>query len=67
MISSIDPARRAAIVVFTLGDRARDEALVRRLGEQGIIVALRPRGVRVAPHMYNSAAEIEQLLSAVRV
>ena len=66
LVSPLDPAQRAAIVVFTLGDHARDEALVRRLGEQGIMVALRPRGVRVSPHLYNSAAEIERLLQAIR-
>jgi selenocysteine lyase/cysteine desulfurase len=66
LVSPLDPAQRAAIVVFTLGDRARDEALFRRLGEQGIMVALRPRGVRVSPHLYNSAAEIERLLRAMR-
>src|SRR5262245_44173451 len=65
LISPLDSARRAAIVTFTLGDRARDEALVRRLGEQGIVVALRPRGVRVSPHVYNSAAEIELLLRTI--
>lgn len=66
LVSPADPAQRAAIVVFTLGDRARDEALVRRLGEQGVMVALRPRGVRVSPHLYNTAAEIERLLHAIR-
>jgi selenocysteine lyase/cysteine desulfurase len=65
LVSPADPARRAAIVVFTLGDRERDEALVRRLGEQGIVVARRPLGVRIAPHLYNSAAEIERLLRAL--
>jgi selenocysteine lyase/cysteine desulfurase len=66
LVSPTDPAQRAAIVVFTLGDRARDEELVRLLGEQGMMVALRPRGVRVSPHLYNSAAEIERLLHALR-
>src|SRR5262245_59031369 len=66
LISPIDPVHRAAIVVFTLGDRARDEALVRQLSEQGIMVALRPRGVRVSPHLYNSAIEIEMLLDAIQ-
>jgi selenocysteine lyase/cysteine desulfurase len=66
LVSPVDPARRAAVVTFTLGERERDEALVRQLGEQGIIVALRPRGVRVSPHFYNSAAEIERLLQAIQ-
>lgn len=65
LVTPRDPARRAAIVTFTLGDQARDEELVRRLDEQGIVVALRPRGVRVSPHFYNSAAEVERLLSAL--
>jgi selenocysteine lyase/cysteine desulfurase len=66
LVSPADPALRAAIVVFTLGERARDEALVRQLEELGIVVALRPRGVRVAPHLYNQPAEIDRLLAAVR-
>lgn len=65
LVSPDEPERRAAIVVFTLGDQERDGELVRRLAEQGIIVALRRRGVRVAPHFYNSPEEIERLLRAV--
>jgi selenocysteine lyase/cysteine desulfurase len=65
LVSPHDPARRAAIVVFTLGNRSRDEALVQQLEAQGIIVALRPRGIRVSPHFFNSAAEIERLLHIV--
>ncbi|HWQ11289.1 MAG TPA: aminotransferase class V-fold PLP-dependent enzyme [Roseiflexaceae bacterium] len=65
LVSPADAARRAAIVTFTLGDVARDGALVDRLAEQGIVVARRPRGVRVAPHFYNTAAEVERLLAAI--
>lgn len=65
LVSPADPARRAAIVVFTLGDPGRDAELVRLLAERGILVALRRRGVRVAPHLYNTAAEIEGLLRAL--
>lgn len=65
LVTPIDPERRAAIVVFTLGDAARDAALVERLEQQGISVALRPRGVRVAPHLYNTPDEIATLLRVV--
>lgn len=65
IVSSPDPARRSAIVTFTLGDRQRDAALVEALDAQGIIVALRPRGVRVSPHCYNTEAEIGRLLDAL--
>jgi len=67
LVSPADPARRAANVVFTLGDAARDEALVQQLAERGMVVALRRRGVRISPHCYNTAAEIERLLDALTV
>lgn len=66
LVSPIDPTRRAAIVVFTLGDAERDEALVQWLTKHGVVVALRRRGVRVSPHCYNTAAEIERLLELLR-
>ncbi len=65
VISSDDPARRSAITVFTLGDRNRDAALVADLERQGIIVALRPLGVRVSPHFYNSESDIARLLDTL--
>lgn len=65
VVSSPDPARRSAIIAFTLGDRERDAALVARLEEGGIIVALRPLGVRASPHFYNSEADIARLLDAL--
>jgi selenocysteine lyase/cysteine desulfurase len=65
IVSSPDPARRSAIVAFTLGSRERDAALVQRLDEQGIIVALRPLGVRVSPHFYNTEEEVGRFLDAL--
>lgn len=62
LVSSPDPARRASIVTCTLGDHGRDAALLERFAEQNIIVAHRPRGIRVSPHFYNSAAEIDAFL-----
>lgn len=65
VVSSVEPARRSAITVFTLGEKARDEALVAELERQGIIVALRPLGVRVSPHFYNTEADIARLLDTL--
>lgn len=62
LVSPIDPTRRAAIVVFTLGDATRDDALVQQLAEHGVVVALRRRGVPVSPHCYNTATEVDRLL-----
>jgi cysteine desulfurase / selenocysteine lyase len=65
VVSSDDPAHRSAVIVFTTGDRARDAALVEELEGRGIIVALRPLGVRVSPHFYNTEADIARLLDAL--
>ncbi len=65
IVSSADMARRSAIIVFTLGDQKRDAALVKQLEERGIIVALRPLGVRVSPNFYNTETEIARLLDAL--
>lgn len=65
LVSPADAARRSAIIVFTLGSRERDTALVQKLEGMGIIVALRPRGVRVSPNFFNTEAEIGRLVDAL--
>ncbi len=65
IVSSDDPAHRSAVTVFTTGSKAKDAALVDHLEAQGIIVALRPLGVRVSPHLYNTEDEVARLLAAV--
>lgn len=74
-----DGARRAGYTL--LSDRSRDDvksgivtlrrddvdpiALGKRLGQAGICVTYRANGIRVAPHGYNTAAEIDALLEAL--
>jgi selenocysteine lyase/cysteine desulfurase len=65
VLSTTEPPHRSAIVFFTLGERERDTALVRALHAQRIIVALRPNGIRVSPHFYNSEADIDRFVDAV--
>jgi selenocysteine lyase/cysteine desulfurase len=65
LVSSPDPAHRTAIVVFTRGTHEQDAALVKQLEAQNIIVALRPLGVRVSPHFYNTEADIARLVDAL--
>ncbi len=65
LVSPADPARRSTLITFTLGESVRDAALVAQLGEQGVIVAHRRRGIRVSPHWYNTAEEIEHLLEVL--
>jgi cysteine desulfurase / selenocysteine lyase len=66
LVSSLDPARRSVITVFTLGSNERDAAMVQQLGEQGILVAHRRRGIRVSPHWFNTVEEMDMLLRALR-
>lgn len=65
IMSSPDAAHRSALIVFTLGDPQHDAAFVKQLEAQGIIVALRPLGVRVSPNFYNCEVEITRLLDAL--
>lgn len=65
LVSAADPAYRSALVVFTLGSPERDAAFVQTLAAQRIIVALRPLGVRVSPHFYNTEADVATLLDAI--
>ena len=65
VVGADDPARRSAITVFTTGDRARDADLAAQLEAQRIMVSLRPLGVRVSPHFYNTEGDIARLLDAL--
>jgi cysteine desulfurase/selenocysteine lyase len=65
VISDSRSAHRSTLVVFTCGSPAQDTHLVQDLAAQGIIVALRPLGVRIAPHLYNTEADIARLLEAL--
>lgn len=65
VVSAADPAHRSAITVFTTGTKDGDAAPVQSLDTQGINVALRPLGVRVSPHLYNSEADIARFLAAL--
>jgi selenocysteine lyase/cysteine desulfurase len=64
--TSADPALRSSIVVFQPGALNPGE-LSRALYENhGVISAGRGQGVRLSPHFYNTMAEVERTLAAVR-
>lgn len=65
IVSASDPARRSAIIVFTTGSSGGDAALVDQLATAKIMVSLRPLGVRVSPHFYNTEGDIARLLDAL--
>jgi cysteine desulfurase/selenocysteine lyase len=59
-VSPTDPGKRAAIVVVSAEDSARNEELYRRLTAAGIDVALRAGNIRCSPHLYNTREEIDR-------
>lgn len=65
LVSDADPAHRSALIVFTRGSQEQDARLAQDLAAQHIVVALRPLGVRVSPHFYNTEADIATLLDAL--
>ena len=65
VLRSDAPSHQSAIVVFRTGDTQTDTALVDNLAAKDIIVALRPQGIRVSPHLFNTAQDIENLLTAI--
>jgi selenocysteine lyase/cysteine desulfurase len=62
--SDLTTARRSTFVNVTTGDRSRDDRVVEALLAQRIVVGRRGPGIRVAPHLHNSAADIERFLDA---
>jgi len=65
ILRSAHPSNQSAIVVFSTGDAQGDAALVDALAAKNIVVALRPQGIRVSPHLFNTSKDIEALLSAL--
>lgn len=55
LVSSIVPEQRSGIVVAQIPDA---DGLCTRLAEAGLIVTSRGTGLRVAPHFYNTPAEV---------
>lgn len=63
--SDLDPARRSTIVAITAGSPEADTRAHVALTEAGVVTALRPRGLRVAPTFYNDATDIDRLVEAL--
>lgn len=61
-LGSADPARRAPTTAFACEDSHSVEA---RLRKQNIIASARGPAIRLAPHFYNTADEVDQALDAL--
>jgi len=60
LVSPRDPTRRGGTVVVDLGDRAA--RLTERLREAGVHFDSRATGIRLSPHLYNTADEIDAVI-----
>ena len=65
VLSDRSPGGASGIVTFTVPG-ADPVALVERLRGAGIVCSPRGGGVRISPHGYNTAAEMDDLVAAVR-
>jgi selenocysteine lyase/cysteine desulfurase len=63
--SERSPYVSSGIVAFRIPGKDSVE-LGRRLGEAKIVTTYRPAGIRIAPHGYNTVAEIDQTVEAMR-
>ena len=61
-ISPVDDTRRSTLVLLSHRDRSRNERVHDDLQEAGFRVAFRRGALRVAPHLYNHAGQIDRLL-----
>jgi cysteine desulfurase / selenocysteine lyase len=64
MISPAEPVRRSTLVLLRHVEQSRTEKAFAALNRAGIHGAMRAGSIRVSPHFYNSAGDID---SAVRV
>ena len=64
------PQNRSGIVTFSVGEADENLTLMQRLQEKKILLSVRYTsnvgGIRVSCHFYNSAEDIENLLSALK-
>jgi selenocysteine lyase/cysteine desulfurase len=62
VVTPRDPERRGPLVAVASTD---EHALVAALGAEGIVTSSRAGNLRVSPHGYNSAEDIEAVLAAL--
>jgi len=64
-ISPTGAGQRAAIVVISAADPARNQAAYRRLTDAGVDAALRAGNIRLSPHLYNTPDQIQYAVATL--
>jgi cysteine desulfurase/selenocysteine lyase len=57
--------RRSTLVLLRHAERERSAAIARELERRGVDIAMRDGKLRVSPHLYNGAADIDRALEAL--
>jgi selenocysteine lyase/cysteine desulfurase len=66
VFSSREPGERSGIVSLVPPAGSDPRTLLRRCRDQGIVINVRAGRLRVSPHCYNTAEEIDRLMTALR-
>jgi len=65
LISKDERSERSALIVFSHDDQAKNNSIFRVLLENGIYAAKWKGNIRVAPHIFNTDADIEKTLQVL--
>jgi selenocysteine lyase/cysteine desulfurase len=63
LVSPVDPAQRGATVVLNF--RASQDRFAERLKAAGVQFDTRKEGIRLSPHFYNNADDMQRVLECV--
>jgi selenocysteine lyase/cysteine desulfurase len=63
IVSPMGEGERSGILIFTAKDKNENASIVKRLNTAGILIMERGAGIRVAPHFFNTAQDIQKLLA----
>jgi selenocysteine lyase/cysteine desulfurase len=58
--------RRSTLIFFSHRDRMKNRSIYEALANAGVHIAFRSGSLRLSPHLYNSAADIERALQVLR-
>lgn len=63
IVSPMNEGEWSGILIFTAKDKKENASIVKRLNSAGVLVMERGLGIRVAPHFFNTAQDIQKLLA----
>jgi len=62
ILTPLSETNRSSILVISYKDQSRNEEIFEKLKQNNIYISLRRKRLRLAPHLYNTDAEIDEAL-----